>query len=191
MARARAVNLSLQDLPPEFVAIPPTEGEGGDGGAVRACVNDLKDEVVAEAESPTFQRATEAGLVFAASSTTILGDEASAAQLVGALQEPAAVACLRDSFATTLIDSSSGASLQEATLEEAPDFPAFGEASAALAGSLRFTAPPAEQPVELNYSLVLVQTDAVVSLLLYGGVIDSFPPETQRELTAVVAGRQT
>ena len=188
-ARARAINLALVDLPAEFTALP-NDAEADEDNVVQDCVGDMADAVVAEAETPLFQRPAGDGLHFVATSTAVLSDEAAATELVAALQEQATVDCLRETFAGTLIEESATASLQDSTLGDATDVPDVGEQSAALAGSLRFTPAAADQAVELDYTLVLVRTDAVVSFLLYGGLLDPFPPELRQELTTLVAERQ-
>lgn len=187
-ARARAVNLTLTDLPVEFVAVPDDGAD--DDNIVQDCVDDIADDVVAEAETPLFQRPSGEGLQFVATSTAVLRDEAAATALVAALPREATVDCLRDTFAGTLIEESARGGLQDSTLRDATGIPDFAEQSAALTGSLRFTPPGTEQAVELNYTLVLVRTDAVVSFLLYGGLLDTFPPQLLEQLTAVVADRQ-
>lgn len=188
-ARARAINLTLQDLPEEFVAVP-SDAQAEDDNVVQACVGDIADDVVAEGETPLFQRPSGEGVQFLASSTAVLSDEETATDLLAALQQETTVNCLRDSFAGALIEESAAEGLQEASLADATGVPDFGEQSEALAGSLRFTAPGTGQPVTLDYTLVLVRTDTIVSFLLYGGLLDTFPPELLTELTRLVAQRQ-
>ena len=188
-ARARAINLALVDLPAEFVALP-NDAEADENNVVQDCVGDIADAVVAEAETPLFQRPAGDGLHFVATNTAVLDDESAATELVAALQEQATVDCLRDTFAETLIEDSATASVEDSTLGDATDVPDVGEQTAALAGSLRFTPGGADRAVELDYTLVLVRTDTVVSFLLYGGVLEPFPPELHQELTALVAERQ-
>lgn len=186
-ARARAINLNLDDLPPEFVAAP---GADGTDEGVTDCIPGTGDALVSEAQTPLFERSTETGVQFVRSRTSIFGDEQAATTALEAVEQPDTINCLRDGLAGDVLDSSAGAQLLSSDLAPTESIPAVGEQSTALAGSVTFAAPGAEQPLGLSYSVVVVRTDSVVSLLVFGGLIDSLAPETVVELSRLVADRQ-
>lgn len=185
--RARAVNLQLEDLPPEFAAVPRA---GGDDEGVGGCIAGLEEAVVAEAQTPLFERPTESGLRFVRSRTALLDDEETASAVPEALRQPATVDCLREGFVADLLDASTGAQVQGSELGPTEGLPPLGEESTALAGSVTVTTATSEQPLQLSYSVVLVRTDTVVSVLLFGGLADVFPADTAVDLARVLAERQ-
>lgn len=188
-SRARAVNLELDDLPPEFAAVAEAPPGAGDAG-VGPCVPGTSEQVVAEARTPVFQRSTAAGVQFVRSRTAVVDDEAGASGILEAVRQPATIDCLRDAFAGDLVRSFAGATVQTSTLELVEGAPE-GEGSVTLSGSVTFTTPAAEQPLVLPYTLALVRTDEVVTLLLFGGLGEAFPADLALEATRVVAERQT
>lgn len=192
-ARAAAVNVQLTDLPEGYAAIPASADEqGGDDPTLDGCVEDLGEVTVAEAESPTFRLASDAGITsFVASETSVLSDPEPAERLIASVQEPPILDCLSRDLGEVLASILPGATA-ETTLMLAPDpnFPDVGEASVQLAGSATFTMSD-EAAVSISVSLVFLQTNEVLSVLLFGGIPEPFPPETLRSLVNTIANRQS
>ena len=187
-ARALAVNLSLEDLPPEFVAARQEE-ERADG-SLAACLESFAADAEARVESPVFQRAAGSGRIFLTSITVVMPSEESATELSSAFRQPAVVTCLDDAVSGALVDTSQGAAIVNRSLAEVNNAATYGEESAQLGGMVTFTVPGLEQPVELTYTLVMVRTDEIVTVLLSGGLVEPFPDPLRVELTDLVASRQ-
>lgn len=186
--RAGAVNVSLDDLPPEFVAARQEE-ERADG-SLAACLERFAADAEARVESPVFQRAAGSGRIFLTSITVVMPSEESATELSSAFRQPAVVTCLDDAVSGALVDTSQGAAIVNRSLAEVGDAATYGEESAQLSGMVTFTVPGVEQPVELTYTLVMVRTDEIVTVLLSGGLVEPFPDPLRVELTELVASRQ-
>lgn len=188
-ARAAAVNVQLTDLPEGYVAIPPSNEEQGGSAILDGCVEDLDEVTVAEADSPTFQ--TDAGLRFVASQTAILSDPEAAERLLSSLQDPTVLECLSEDLGEVLAGILPGTTTEtDLTLAPDPDLPDVGDRSVLLTGRAIFSREGAEVPVPFTASLAFIQTDEVLTVLLFGGITEPFPPDTRRDLTTAIADRQ-
>lgn len=191
-ARAAAVNLQLTDLPEGYVALPAADDGGQrDNAALDACVENLDDVTVAEADSPTFGlQAGGAGVRFVASETSVLSDSAPAERLLSSVTEEPVLECLSRDLGEVLGSILPGAAAEaELTLAPDPGFPDLGAGSVHLTGSATFVRGD-EAPVSFATSLVFVQTGDILSVVLFGSVAEPFPAETIRSLATTVAERQ-
>jgi hypothetical protein len=193
-ARAAAVNVSLSDLPEEFVAIPPVSGEG-DAAAIDDCVEGVIGAAaltVSDVASPTFGVEGSGRLNFVASRTTILRGAEAAEDLFASLQAEPVVTCLSERLSEVLGDLLPEAT-PDAPLTLTPDrrFAALGNQSVRLAGATTLMPPGPAPAVPVSSSLVLLRTGEVVTLLLFGGVAEPFPPAIAGSLATAVASRQS
>ena len=190
-ARAAAVNVQLTDLPEGYVAIPAPEGEQVDNPALDDCVEDMGEFTVADAESPTYRLQSDAGIDFVASETSVLSEPEPAARVLASVTDQPVLDCLSRDLGEVLASILPGATTETPlTLTPDPDFPDVGGESVRLEGSATFARPGAG-PVTLTASLVFLHTDEVLSVVLFGGIGEPFPPETLRALTSAVADRQS
>lgn len=189
-ARATAVNVQLTDLPEGYVAIPPDDAEG-DNAMLDGCVEDLGEVTVADAESPTFRRQSGGGVHFVASETSVLSDPEPAERLLDSVTDQAVLDCLSGDLGEVLSSILPGATT-EATLTLTPDpaLPDVGDERVHLTGTATFT-QPGEGSISISASLTFLQTDEVLSVLLFGGIREPFPPETLRSVAGSVAERQS
>ncbi|HEV2809104.1 MAG TPA: hypothetical protein VGV93_01735 [Acidimicrobiales bacterium] len=189
-ARAAAVNVQLTDLPEGYLAVPPDDTEGN-GAMLDGCVEDLDEVTVAEAESPTFQLQSGDGINFVASETSVLSDSEPAARLLDSVADQAVLDCLSQDLGEVLSSILPGATTETSlALAPDPDFPDVGDERVHVTGTATFTRPD-EEPISISASLAFVQTDDVLSVLLFGGIREPFPPETLRSVAAAVAERQS
>lgn len=153
------------------------------------CVEDLGEVTVADADSPTFQ--TDAGLRFVASQTAILTDPEPAERVLSSLQDPPVLECLSEDLGEVLTGIVPGTTTEtDLTLAPDPEVSDVGERSVLLTGSATFSREGAEAPLPFTVSLAFIQTDEVLSVLLFGGIGEPFPPDTLQALTTAVADRQ-
>ena len=186
-AVAASVNLTLEDLPAEFVAVP---GDGDDD-ALGGCAADFQDDVLGQAEAPRFERRSRSGLASVASSTAMFADDARGAAFMAFLKEESTLECLRQMFAERLIESSPSATVEAVTLSPAASSLDLGDDTLVLEGTMTVSEPRLEAPFDLIYSLVVVRTGEVATLLYFTGLGEPFPGELIPELTATVAERQS
>ena len=186
-ARAAAINVSLADLPEGYAAIPPSE-EGDEPAPVEGCIDGINDVSVAAASSPIFRLQTDASLHIVGSKTSILSDPEPAERLLASVQEQSVLACLSERLSEIFLPNAAA----ETPLVLAPDleFPDVGEQSLRLTGTGTFATESASEPLALATSLVFIQTDDAVSVLVFGGIIEPFPSETAQAVAAAVADRQ-
>ena len=190
-ARVAAVNVQLTDLPEGYVAIPAPDGEEVDNPALDGCVEDLGDDTVADAESPTFRLQSDAGIDFVASETSVLSEAEPAERVLTSVTDQSVLDCLSRDLGEVLASILPGTTTETGlTLTPDPDFPDVGDESVHLEGSATFTRP-GEEPITLTASLVFLQTDEVLSVLLFGGIGEPFPPDALRSLSSAVADRQS
>ena len=189
-ARAAAVNVQLTDLPEGYVAVPPDDTQGN-GAVLDGCVEDLDEVTVADAESPTFQLQSGDGIHFVASETSVVSDPEPAERLLDSLTDQAVLDCLSRDLEEVLSSILPGATTETTlTLAPDPDFPDVGDERVHLTGTATF-ARPGEEPISISASLAFVQTDGVLSVVLFGGIREPFPPETFRSVAAAIAERQS
>lgn len=192
-ARAAIINVDLSDLPEGFVAIPtPEEGEGDEEPAtVEGCVGKIEDVTVADAASPTFRLSSDASLSFVTSETSILSDADAGDELLDSVQEQPVLDCLSERlgevFAALLPGATTASPL---ALTPDPQFPELASRSVRLEGEATFVQEDAPDPITVSTSLVLLQTGDALSVLLFGGLPESFDTETLRSVTTAVADRQ-
>lgn len=189
-ARAAAINVSLDDLPEGYGAIPRQVETEPDAAPLEGCVDDL-GETVSEASSPTFRLQTGESLSFLASETAILADSGAGLTIFDTVQEQPALTCLSErlgaGFAELLPRTTTDTPLE---LAPDPDFPELGDASLRLAGEATLAREGAERPIVVSSSLVLVQTGDALTIVAFGGVLEPFSPELQRSVATAIADRQ-
>lgn len=188
-ARAAAVNVQLTDLPEGYVAIPPDDAQD-DGAMLDGCVEDLGEVTVADAESPTFELQSGDGIHFLASETSVLSDPEPAERLLASLTDQTVLDCLSRDLGEVLSSILPGATTETSlALAPDPDFPDVGDERVHLTGTATFTRP-GQEPIPITASLTFLQTDEILSVLLFGGIREPLPPETLGTVASTVAERQ-
>lgn len=189
-ARAAAVNVQLTDLPEGYVAVPPDDAQD-DGAMLDGCVEDLGEVTVADAESPTFQLQSGDGIHFVASETSVLSDAEPAERLLDSVTDQAVLDCLSRDLGEVLSSILPGATTETSlALAPDPEFPDVGDERVHVTGTATFTRP-GEEPIPIAASLTFLQTDDVLSVLLFGGIREPVPPETLRSVAGTIAERQS
>jgi hypothetical protein len=184
--------VSLSDLPEGFAAVPRSDGDDGDDGddaPLEDCVEGVDDVSIANAGSPIFRLQSDASLRFVVSETSILSDPDEGQRLIDSIQEEPVLDCLSDRLGDVFLPEAT----TETPLVLAPDpgFPEIGERRLRLAGSATFTNDSAPGPITVTTSLVFVQTEDALSVLVFGGILEPFPADTAQDLAVAVAERQS
>lgn len=189
--RAASINLQLTDLPEGYAAIPAPEDDAE--ARLADCPGFFEDgSIVADASSPGFASQTDTSLRFVTSRTAVLSGPGESEQVLASVREPAVLGCLSErfgeAFARIVPETTPAMAL---ALAPDPSLPELGGASVGLVGTATFTSDAAPGPITLTTSIVFIQTGEVLSVLLFGGVLEPFPPEAIRALSTTVADRQT
>lgn len=189
--RAASINLQLTDLPEGYVAIPASDGENQE--PLQDCPGIFEDdEVVADASSPGFSLQTDASLRFVTSRTVVLSGTGPSQRALASIRAPGVLACLSERFGEAFARIlPQAAPVTALALVPDPALPELGGASVGLGGAATFTSEGDTAPITLTTSIIFIQTEDAVSVLLFGGVLEPFPSDIITALATTVADRQS
>jgi hypothetical protein len=187
-ARAESVDLTVDDFPAGWSAVPSDPSDDGDAG-ISDCAPVMADDSVVLAEYDTDDFTTGDldagdGTNFAAS-TKVFEDEDAAQAVLDPFDDPDVIACI-DEELKVLFGDGSGTDVQGEMAED--DLDVGTDASAGISGEYVVPTPTGELP--LNVAVLLFRTGDVATMVTILSVGPSLDPTTLEAPLLALVERQ-